>query len=527
VQPANLKQTSPHQVSYAEREIYLSDRMKSMLVFVVRHGEREDEAFMMNSSSQVPQLAHRKLSKEDKLDPKLTPQGHCQAFRAFENLLSAMEFAEINKVAVFSSPLRRAVGTAMMLSTANTISNRLNGKRSTKNYSGIQFVLPSTGNAMKALSDSNPSKCIPVVVENGLSNCTALMMRSGGSRNLVRANLLSCAAMPRNSLDHPENHIFRETLDDIKGTAMKSDEIREAIEGSQTQGFIQFWRIEEGLEISTSKFVPMAPPISVDPNFPAHDNDANNSFSYSTSVPASYDAEGQKSIDRVVRLAISSGCDACIVSSHREEIRDLYRHRCGFERSSKEIPYCCIGVFEVYLDECWKSGDGSFHQPESPLQWIVHNVVAPEVLSVSLISEILSQTQQSTGDLSFPITYPVIERTTLFLCEACLLVDNLAFQHSISGVKSVCLNGVCASRDVECDKPSGQHHFDLHLQIARGHHSWMKFLQRLHDDVAIGFIEYGEDHSLKRGKVLIRPNRQMTLPCPPKIIIIEVVHYSE
>jgi hypothetical protein len=501
--------------------------MPKILVFVVRHGEREDEAVMSRNDS-CSQTAHGKMTKQDRLDPKLTPEGHHQAFRAFENLLSALEFADVNKVAVFSSPLRRAIGTAMMLSTAMS-TFRLNGKGDTKRHSVIQFVLPSTAcNETREQSYYDPPKCIPIpiVVENGLCNCTALVTRIGGNRSLVRGGLLSCAAMPQNSVDHPRNHLLRETLIDIKATAMKSDTIQEAVKEGQPQPSVQFWRSEEGLEISSSKFVPMAPPISFDTNILENDDDANCSCPYDTSIPASFFTEGQKSIDQVVGLSLVSGCDACIVSSHREEIKELYRYRCGYEHSKKDIPYCGIGVFEVYREDDRKSGDGSFHQPISPLQWIFHDVVAPEDLPVSLIHDILSQTQRRSEDLSIPITYPVIERTTLFLCEAYFLVDNSAFQHSITGVKSLCVTGVSTSPDLDGNKPPGPHHIDLHFQIVKGHHSWLKFLKRLREDAAIGDIEYEAEGTLKKGKVLIRPYRQEPLPCPPKAITIEVFPLS-
>ncbi|KAG7374114.1 histidine phosphatase superfamily branch 1 protein [Nitzschia inconspicua] len=130
--------------------------MKKILVFVVRHGEREDEATMMHSSYNT---AYRKMSKQDRNDPKLTPEGHGQAFKAFENVLSVMEVSQVKKVAVFSSPLRRSVGTVMMLATAASalkssregVEDQVSGQTSAS--SKIQFVLPAS-----PLDTTNPNE---------------------------------------------------------------------------------------------------------------------------------------------------------------------------------------------------------------------------------------------------------------------------------------------------------------------------------------------------------------------------------
>ena len=87
-------------------------------LFIVRHGERADEAV---SRAYVQYL--EKIPKEkqkhvmpmlpiDSIDPQLTAKGHLQAYQSFSQLLPALEG---RKVAVFCSPLRRAVGTALMM----------------------------------------------------------------------------------------------------------------------------------------------------------------------------------------------------------------------------------------------------------------------------------------------------------------------------------------------------------------------------------------------------------------------------
>jgi Histidine phosphatase superfamily (branch 1) len=511
--------------------------MKKILVFVVRHGEREDEALMLEPKpSTSEKSSYRKTSKQDKVDPALTPKGHCQALQAFEGVLEALEASEqSHKVAVFSSPLRRAIGTAMMLSAAASArrseggtgtSLELASVQGSSKESKIHFVLPTlswkqtTSDAGHSTDDDHDS-ALPIVVHNGLSNCTALVARLGGSRNLVCAGLLSCAAMPRNTLDHPDNHYIRDSLENMRLVASENEKIRHAIDTCTIQRPVQFWRVEEGLQIGTSFFVPMAPPVCLEPNESVDETSPSHTHRV---LPPCYDADGQKPIDQVVQTALEAGCDACIVSSHREEIRDLYKYRCSYQnRTHKEIPYGCIAVYEAYNDDEWKSGIGSSPEPVSSLHWIFHGMYAPDQLPKSIVNDSSGTSEPSQNHPSFPITYPVIERTTLVLCEASLVVNDLAHHRSISKVTAFTMTGMHPTQSHQEDDVARPETFQLNLEIVRGHHSWLEFLMRLEDDEAHGTIEFYQTSGVcKKGKVVVRPFRQGRLPCPPKTILVQV-----
>ena len=128
---------------------------KSILVFIVRHGEREDEV--------IDQRQYRKMSPRQRLDPSLTPRGFAQAQAAFDRLGIAIAAGHFQRVAIFSSPLRRAIGTATMLASSACADPTM--KES--------FVLPAASEDQKSSTATNP---IPIVVWDGLCDCAAQVM---------------------------------------------------------------------------------------------------------------------------------------------------------------------------------------------------------------------------------------------------------------------------------------------------------------------------------------------------------------
>ncbi|KAG7374113.1 hypothetical protein IV203_013208 [Nitzschia inconspicua] len=333
--------------------------------------------------------------------------------------------------------------------------------------------------------------------------------------------------MPQNSIEHPENYALRQSLEEIKSIARKNVNVQQVADIAP-QTSIQLWKVEEGLEIGSSTFVPMAPPISLgaETNVKGYKDGTDRTI---MSAPPSFDDELLKPIDRVAHATLYAGCDACIVSSHREEIRDLYKHRCGYKNVlHQEIPFGCIGVFEAYLEDVWTKGIGSFHQPVSPIQWIFYGMFAPGQMPNDILQDIVSISQPVVeNDKIFPISYPVIERTTVYLCEATLVIDCLSLPHCITRIISLSINGMHPSQTQNKLQTFNCTGVDLNLQITRGHHSWLDFLRRLHVDDAHGVIEYVQNKSLKNSKVVIRPSRQALLPCPPKTILIEVEGVDE
>lgn len=102
-----------------------------------------------------------------------------------------------------------------------------------------------------------------------------------------------------------------------------------------------------------------------------------------------------------------------------------------------------------------------------------------------------------------------------------VVVDELAQRYSISGITSLSITGVLQPMRVNREMPvSGG--IELNLQIVGGHHSWQEYMNRLGTDEAHGFIDYEASGTIHKGKVVIRPSRQLTLPCPAKTILIEI-----
>jgi hypothetical protein len=524
----------------SQQSTFKGHKMKKILVFVIRHGEREDEA-----QGPSKEVAYRdKSSKEDRYDPKLTPEGHWQATKAFENIVSALEYAKIKQVAVFTSPMRRAIGTAMMLSVAAPKSKHgrkagLEHEGANDDYSGINFVLPAcsddfndhVANIDSSAESTELASPIPIVVMNGLSDCTALVARMGGHRNLVRDGVLACAAMAGSAIDDPQNRKLCSTLDNIKSTALEHKSIRNCATTTSCAS-VQFWKItaepvKETPWLESALFVPMAPPVRIEESQDQIQSDPRESL-HKPSSPSTYHADERDSpIDEAVRMALEAGCEACIVSSHREEIRDLCKNRCKFRHTKIAIPYCCIGVFEVLIDDD-NTTQQYINDTVQPLEWIMHDVVAPDQLRQDCIPSIIACWESFQGALSaqlFPITYPVIERTTQHLCEVRFLVDSLAEEKSINGIKSVTLTGVQNSKkDGSIDEAGVS--FSVHLQIVKGHHSWLEFLGRLQKDTAHGTAELfvdGNEAKPCKYQVFVSPESQPHLPCPPNTIRIEVL----
>jgi Histidine phosphatase superfamily (branch 1) len=158
--------------------------IRSIRVIMLRHGEREDE---------TDDYDHHHRCLQDRIDPYLTPFGYRQALHAWKRILHCLQAQEEEKpIVIATSPLRRCIGTAVMVSAAVAELPQ----------SSVKFVLPSS-QKQAALSDTyycnlerNPT--IPVLVMNGLGDCAAQMQHMGGIGKVVIAGWLDLAASPSN-----------------------------------------------------------------------------------------------------------------------------------------------------------------------------------------------------------------------------------------------------------------------------------------------------------------------------------------
>jgi Histidine phosphatase superfamily (branch 1) len=520
--------------------------MKKILVFVVRHGEREDEALYHHAggSGDPGRTAYRKLSREDRIDPSLTAQGHRQAATALENLVTALAVARVERVSVFSSPLKRAVGTVMMLASAIQATQRANRETTTINgvvgegeegcggtdYSGVSFRLPisdtreeSEGLVMDSTSVDGVSAdatatTVPVVIHNGLCDCTAMVGRLGGHNNVIRAGFLPCAATPENSINNTNSPLRKELV------AM-TDRAVQALENVDydyiNSPFLQFWKIQD------ETLAPMTQPLRLIRNDLLEEEQQSEGSQSGAMVRSVVPDAHESPIDHVVRMALIGGCDACVVSSHREEIRDLAEKRCRLLQELESIAYCAIGLFEAWIEQDVNVETNEHDQDVAmiqPLQWALHNIAEPDDARAPRVSEMLFHSTK-VSPKSVEISWPVIERTMLCLCEARLVLDDRADESSVVGIHSCILMGADQkSRIAATTSMSKLSSITLELQITKGRHSWLTFLRRLRDGIAFGTIELeitGRANPSKHS-VYVRPDQQPPLPCPPKTITLEV-----
>ena len=281
---------------------------KAISVYLLRHGEREDEvgAGLHSSAS----------SSKERLDPALTEQGYRQANAALNNLLSSLDGKE---VAVFSSPLRRTIGTALMIACAPS-----NKK--------VKMILPTPND------DVIQQGCIPVLVMNGLCDCAAAVERIGCANLAVSKGYIDNAAMREN--DSSESSPFLRSLDGLVSVAKCSSECC----GTGDSSMIQFWKEND---YSSRSFSPMTPPISIRESIPVSRNlpELKQTF---TPVSSKQSADCfLTTLNRAIRLTVAANCNACIVVTHREGIRYLVRQVCQYRNEGVKLstPYCCIAKF--------------------------------------------------------------------------------------------------------------------------------------------------------------------------------------
>eukprot|EP00978_Attheya_sp_CCMP212_P047943 scaffold452290_cov63-Attheya_sp.AAC.1 len=309
--------------------------MSRVKVFVVRHGEREDEAFAQAFLNEQKCIWNAKpgpkitfngamakgmippVPKTDTLDPLLTARGHAQAQESFSALMNVLGGRQ---VAIFCSPLRRAIGTALMAGTV--VSN-----------DSVSWPLPNVMESNYSTDDS-----IPITVLNGLGDFASKVYHSGGSSVLVPTGSLRCADMAANNGTH--------TSPFVQGLAeMPSHKVG----GSKEAKNVRFWKRDARSGCKVNTFVPMSHPISPSSKsflqidrFPNHPLQRSKKRLVPPESPLN-------AVDEAVRLTIDRGCDTCVIVAHREAIHDM-AEMCNYF-GHVGTPYCCIGSFDAVCDK--------------------------------------------------------------------------------------------------------------------------------------------------------------------------------
>jgi hypothetical protein len=374
------------------------------------------------------------------------------------------------RVAVFSSPLRRALGTATMMSSSSCAA-----------VTSPSFVLPIDSQE----STTGTSSYLPIVVWDGLCDCAARVNLLGGNRNAVRTGFLHCAA--NQDFNDDRTTKLQQALKEMRQLADTGLE-----HAPQQSCPFQLFKVDD-----QNALVPMAPPVrffgSRNASSPSEDSSIN-------PAAASCRDEGAP-IDQVVRMAIDAGCDACIVVSHREEIRELYRYRCNYQADRRSLPYCCIGRFEVEEEE-----------EESSLRWIMHDVTPFEELTVESVRSMLPLPRKLGK--SFELKHPTTNSLPV-CCVSLVLDETLPFVD----IESCALSGL----EMEATTTIG---IEVQLELQKFHEEWFQFLHARDSPFAsvVGTVAVRfEDDSLHEKQVWIHSIQQPKLPCPPRSIRMHVL----
>ena len=333
---------------------------KTLLVLMLRHGEREDEA--------MTRLQRYEMSDERRFDPALTLTGYQQAREAWKNISKVLStVVKPKKVTIFTSPLRRTVGTAMMVSATQ------------QNYWKVS--LPSNSRECdehhQELEDENGGSVeIPIVIWNGLCDCAAQISRCGGHRNAIKSGYVSCAATENVTPQTFSKSSMAKTWSEMRRCAMKSAVINNEPAGQYP---IRFWKVSPCK--GNLVLIPMTPKLYVQEGADEAVVDGNKSSVEPDDLHVIHEgSDCEPAVDQVVRHALLTDCDVCIIVSHREEIRDRLPTT-DRESAKRKLPYCCVGVFSIFIDHSETN--------RSKLNWRFHDVRPYQDLTPTLVEQIL------------------------------------------------------------------------------------------------------------------------------------------
>lgn len=313
-----------------------NSKKKVIQVILLRHGEREDEAWI--NDKKLSKVIFR--SAKSWIDPYLTVKGHVQAREAFQALSSS---SSLGKTMVFCSPTRRTLATAMGIT----------------NY------------------DDDATKK-DVYVLNGLCECAGFVRALGGSERLSDMGWLVGATKENQELK-------RKILQEMR-LRHKTSTITFQNEKYQDPS-VQFWipsqseRNDTNSEIKNDDIRTFEPMFQSKNDDNHRDNRTNNNYfgdkiekgkqlfskRRSTSMGKKKELPQNlyiQSVQNAVILAERNGNDTCIIVTHREGIQNLVHHTTSTMNEDHEIstPYCAVASFSATLTE------------KEKIDWMFHNV---------------------------------------------------------------------------------------------------------------------------------------------------------
>ena len=460
-------------------------------LYIVRHGERQDEAIMKEFYSRqrsVERNLHRTIPDPpqplpppppphtDSLDPLLTARGHAQAHESFAKLTKTLMLSgDRKKIAMFCSPLRRVVGTALMVGTV-PINNKM------LEFPSLLYDDRSDGND----DDDDDDGTIPITILNDLGNFAAAIYKRGGMQELVPKGFIRCAASMEAN-DGTATSPFARAVTSMPTGRMK---VRANFKSSKP---VCFWRYHKDETISSCcYYLPMSKPLypgSKDEG--PHDNafsypstrNNNNKVSYTKNAPRPPQQPTPPppnnpllSVDKAVKMTANRGYNVCVIVAHRETIRDM-AERCNYF-GSLSMPYCCIGSFAasvVKTDDDGDGDDGDYSNNTTTVDYHFHNVWSTEKFDTQAIPRY------------FPRLTPGISRLTSTPSSAMFMVPGDEAPHYICTVRSTLNEGWFGSQiwlsntkklktsRVHQKRNRSEKSHCLQMDIVAGHEEWENY----------------------------------------------------
>lgn len=341
-------------------------KIRQIQVILLRHGEREDETEDYDPSHKT---------KQERADPSLTVLGHQQALGAWRKILAYVP--NDKPIMIACSPLRRCIGTAMMVAAAAV------PKSNAEDGTSIpQFVLPIDNAYHQGQSDddgldmaSDAERTIPMLVMNGLGDCAAQMRHMGGIGKAVKAGWLACAASPGNDYSGPSDDSMTTPMQDSLRTIASNANSLQSRWGSSNgtpSCKLQFWRESKYHYFEstpTSDFSIMTEPRTLQDHsssmqeLAAISDSAGSTTHHRESplpmpknAPSSHESFSH-AVHRAVLQTAHAGLDTCILVTHREAIRSIegdwvedFQNLEKSQQKRKLSPtrtYCCVGDYKV------------------------------------------------------------------------------------------------------------------------------------------------------------------------------------
>ena len=284
--------------------------MPKLTVVLIRHGEDLHDVQPPPNKALAPlhqfyQPTLGVLTEIMKhLDPPCTNRGYQQAEEALRHLADAFRStSDTRKLALYAAPYQRCVQSALMIAQAGF---------EPEDWSVWGLTTPDTQSAPTA---------IPIVVCNGLADCTTEIFQLGGIQPVTDAGLLLCAACPWNK-------------------AYKKDPLLGVLQQSKDANLerVQDWKKQTNQLVADVQYLrfldehhdpysltPMSPKCNVVTELirPNKYLQPPRKGCYESAPQPEPELTGQVTLDACVQQARKAGCDTVLVVANPELIMEV------------------------------------------------------------------------------------------------------------------------------------------------------------------------------------------------------------